>query len=159
MPKIVSRATVSSSEQATATASSKAVLRSYYCLCGDFVLVLQGKLDRLPRRRTDGAYIIRAKAGEDPSKQPARKFKLNAQPGQKCLIKRRETSDLELRQPLCCSRCKTPVAYQSLPSAVGEAPFLYVIKGAVTELQGRVPADAFEGEESLPLEPTPDSKQ
>lgn len=110
MPKIVSKAIVSSSEQAALAQSARAVLRSYYCLCGDFVLVLQGKLDRLPRRRyafylliisaftsvtmlkfmrrTDGAYIIRSKPGSDPEKQPARKFKLNAQPAQRCLLKR-----------------------------------------------------------------------
>jgi hypothetical protein len=52
MPKVVTHAVVSSSEQAGLTASARAVLRSYYCLCGDFVLVLQGKLDRLPRRRS-----------------------------------------------------------------------------------------------------------
>jgi len=52
MPKVVSRAVVSSSEQAGLTQSARAVLRSYYCLCGDFILVLQGKLDRLPRRKS-----------------------------------------------------------------------------------------------------------
>lgn len=51
MPKVITRAVVSSSDQATATQSSRAVLRSYYCLCGDFLLVMQGKLERLPRRR------------------------------------------------------------------------------------------------------------
>jgi hypothetical protein len=51
MPKVVTHAVVSSSEQAGLTASARAVLRSYYCLCGDFVLVIQGKLDRLPQRK------------------------------------------------------------------------------------------------------------
>ena len=51
MPKVISRAVVSSSEQAKPLQSSRAVLRSYYCLCGDFVLVIQGKLERLPRRK------------------------------------------------------------------------------------------------------------
>lgn len=51
MPKVVSRNVVSSSEQAKPLQSARAVLRSYYCLCGDFVLVMQGKLERLPRRK------------------------------------------------------------------------------------------------------------
>jgi hypothetical protein len=51
MPKVISRGTVASDEQAKLTASAKAILRSYYCLCGDFVLVMQGKLDRLPQRK------------------------------------------------------------------------------------------------------------
>ncbi|KAK8849581.1 hypothetical protein IAR55_004916 [Kwoniella newhampshirensis] len=150
MPKIVSRAVTSSSEQAGQTQSARAVLRSYYCLCGDFVLVLQGKLDRLPKRKSDGAYIIRSQPGPDPSKQPARKFKLNATPGTRCLLNRKGTQDLEIRQPFCCSRCNTTIAYQTAPPPAGEAPFLYILKGAMTELQGRVPPDAFDGEESLP---------
>lgn len=104
MPKVISRAVVSSSEQAAATSSSRAVLRSYYCLCGDFVLVMQGKLERLPQRRcvsfppfiivsmadyprSDGSYIVRSQPSKDGDVQ-ARKFKLNAQQGKKCLIKR-----------------------------------------------------------------------
>ncbi|WVQ79307.1 hypothetical protein IAT38_001404 [Cryptococcus sp. DSM 104549] len=150
MPKIVSRATVSSSEQAGVTQSARAVLRSYYCLCGDFVLVLQGKLERLPKRKSDGAYIIRSKPGADETKQPARKFKLNATPGQRCLLKKKGTQELELRQPFCCSRCSTTIAYQTTPAPAGDAPFLYILKGSMTELQGRVPADAYEGEELLP---------
>lgn len=65
MPKVVSRYTVSSSEQAKPSSTSRAVLRSYYCLCGDFTLVIQGKLDRLPRRKCvmclslDAAAILR----------------------------------------------------------------------------------------------------
>ncbi|WWC65966.1 uncharacterized protein I303_108588 [Kwoniella dejecticola CBS 10117] len=149
MPKVFSRAVTSSSEQAGQTQSSRAVLRSYYCLCGDFVLVLQGKLDRLPRRKTDGSYIIRSKDGEDPIKQPARKFKLNATPGQRCLIKKKGGQELEIRQPFVCSRCNTTIAYQSTLPPAGDGPFLYILKGSMTELQGRLPPDAFEGEEDL----------
>ncbi|KAK6908781.1 hypothetical protein V866_002373 [Kwoniella sp. B9012] len=150
MPKVYSRAVTSSSEQAGQTQSSRAVLRSYYCLCGDFVLVLQGKLDRLPRRKTDGAYIIRSKDGKDPIKQPARKFKLNATPGQRCLIKKKGSQELEIRQPFACSRCNTTIAYQTSPPPAGDGPFLYILKGSMTELQGRIPPDAFEGEEAIP---------
>jgi len=37
--------------------------------------------------RTDGSYIIRSQPGRD-AKPVARKFKLNARPGQRCLVKR-----------------------------------------------------------------------
>ncbi|ORX37869.1 hypothetical protein BD324DRAFT_623602 [Kockovaella imperatae] len=150
MPKVVSRAVVSSSESAQPTQSARAVLRSYYCLCGDFVLVIQGKLDRLPKRKHDGSFIIRAQAGKNPVTQPARKFKLNARPGERCLIKRNGTQDLEVRQPFVCGRCNTTVAYQTGPPPSGESPFLYIPKGSMTELQGRIPPDAFDGEEHLP---------
>jgi hypothetical protein len=51
MPKVVSRAAISSSDQAPATASSLAVLRTFYCICGEFTLVIDRGLDRLPRRK------------------------------------------------------------------------------------------------------------
>ncbi|BEJ14074.1 hypothetical protein CspHIS471_0312480 [Cutaneotrichosporon sp. HIS471] len=121
--------------------ASGAILRSYYCLCGDFVLVLQGKLDRLPQRKTDGAYIIRTQ----PSPSiPARKFKLAAVPSERILLER--VGGTEIRQGFVCSRCRTPIAYQTTPPPAGKAPFLYILKGAVTETQGQVPPDAFEGE-------------
>ncbi|TXT13341.1 hypothetical protein VHUM_00708 [Vanrija humicola] len=146
MPRVYTRAVVSTSDQAKRTESSRAVLRSYYCLCGDFLLVIQGKLDRLPRRKTDGAYIVRSQPG--PKGQPARKFKLNAQQGTCVIVKRSE--DKEVRQPFVCSRCRTAVAYQTTAGAAGSAPFFYILKGAMTEQQGRIPPDAFEGEDELP---------
>jgi hypothetical protein len=51
MPKVYTRATVATDNAAATAHTQRAVLRSYYCLCGDFLLVLQGKLERLPRRR------------------------------------------------------------------------------------------------------------
>ncbi|KAK1923706.1 hypothetical protein DB88DRAFT_528729 [Papiliotrema laurentii] len=146
MPKVVSRFVVSSSEQSTATKSSRAVLRSYYCLCGDFVLVIQGKLHRLPRRRSDGSYIVRSK---DAPKAPARKFKLNAQAGDRYLLQRKDSDKMEIRQPFVCGRCNLTVAYQTTPPPAGSGPFLYILKGSMTELQGRSPDDAFEGEEAV----------
>ena len=70
--------------QSSAT-SSRAILRSYYCICGDFILVLQGKLDRLPQRQLDGAWIIRSQSTPE---HRDRKFKLSAKPGQRCLVRR-----------------------------------------------------------------------
>ncbi|KAL7424879.1 hypothetical protein Q5752_000565 [Cryptotrichosporon argae] len=149
MPKVFSRAVVSSSDHAKPVASARAVLRSYYCLCGDFVLVLQGRLERLPVRRRDGARIIRSRPGADPDKQPARKFKLNADMGERVLIRRKDTDRLEPRQPFTCSRCHLTVAYQTAAGPAGEAPFLYIVRGALTEIQGLVPDDAFEGEDDV----------
>ncbi len=111
MPKVVSRAAVSSSDTAGETLSSQAILRSHYCLCGEFILVIDRSLDKLPRRRcvsgsaegiplaradtqaagwrrTDGAYIVRSKDGKRLPEQAARKFKLNVTPGKRCLVKR-----------------------------------------------------------------------
>lgn len=86
MPKVYTRAVFSSSDHAKPTASSRAVLRTYYCLCGDFALVLQGKLERLPRRRHDGAWIIRSRQGR--LGQGARKFKMNVKEGERVVVRR-----------------------------------------------------------------------
>lgn len=86
MPKVYTRAVFSSSDHAKPTASSRAVLRTYYCLCGDFALVLQGKLERLPRRRHDGASIVRSRQGR--MGQSARKFKLNVKAGERVVVRR-----------------------------------------------------------------------
>lgn len=120
MPKVVSRAAISSSDQATATASSQTILRTFYCLCGEFLLVIDRALDQLPRRRTDGAYIVRCKPGKaadgsgsggggsgSEDGMTARKFKLAAVQGSSCLVRRPHEAKLEVRVPLLCSRCNT----------------------------------------------------
>ncbi|GHJ84376.1 hypothetical protein NliqN6_0778 [Naganishia liquefaciens] len=151
MPKVISRAAISSSDQAPATASSLAVLRTFYCLCGEFMLVIDRGLDKLPRRKTDGAFIVRCKDGKDLPLQAARKFKLNAKLGKQCLVKRKESPYLEARTPLLCSRCNTTVAYQTTPPPIASGTYLYIVRGGLTEQQGRIPADAFEGEERVAL--------
>jgi hypothetical protein len=87
MPSHYIRQVISTDEQARPTASSRAVLRSYYCICGEFVLVMQGKMGRLPRRRADGAHIIRAQASAD-GRVPRRHFKMSVQGGERVLIRR-----------------------------------------------------------------------
>jgi hypothetical protein len=42
------------------------------------------------------------------------------------------------------------VGYQSTPLPAKSGPFVYIYKGALTLLQGHVPADAFDGENDLP---------
>ncbi|KAJ8523425.1 hypothetical protein ONZ45_g137 [Pleurotus djamor] len=75
MPKVVSRSAVSASTDAHPTASSAAALRVYYCICGEFILVIDKSLASLPRRQTDNAIIIRSQSSDAGE---ARVFKLNA---------------------------------------------------------------------------------
>ena len=42
------------------------------------------------------------------------------------------------------------VAYQTTPPPIKSGPFVYVLKGALTQLQGQVPPDAFDDEKLLP---------
>ena len=43
-------------------------------------------------------------------------------------------------------RCNLTVAYQNTIGTPKDAPFLYILQGAVSERQGQIPWDAFEGE-------------
>ena len=45
-----------------------------------------------------------------------------------------------------CPRCSLKIGYQSSPPPVKAAPFLYIFPGALTQIQGQVPPDAFVGE-------------
>ncbi|KAJ9116686.1 hypothetical protein QFC20_000620 [Naganishia adeliensis] len=148
MPKVISRAAISSSDQAPATASSLAVLRTFYCLCGEFILVIDRALDKLPRRKTDGAYIVRCKDGKDLPLQAARKFKLNAEAGKQCFVKRYASSSLDNLAHLYSAR---NVTRQTTPPPIASGAYLYILRGALTEHQGEIPADAFEGEELVAL--------
>lgn len=142
MPKVVSRAAVSTSTDAKPTASSVAALRVFYCICGEFILVIDRNLSTLPRRKTDGAIIIRS---QDSSTAKARIYKLNATTTGPVLIQR--SGGLERQWKFHCPRCTLPVGYQCTPPPT-KGVFLYVSRGSLTQHQGEVPPDAFAGENS-----------
>lgn len=48
-----------------------------------------------------------------------------------------------------CPRCNLLVGYQSSPPPVKSAPYLYILKGALTPVQGQVPKDAFDLEDAV----------
>lgn len=78
MPKIVSHSIVSSSDQTSET-SGQHPLHVYYCLCSEFILVIDLALERLPRRRTDRAFVVA---------NAKRTYKLTAVQGACTMIKR-----------------------------------------------------------------------
>ncbi|EGO02201.1 hypothetical protein SERLA73DRAFT_159213 [Serpula lacrymans var. lacrymans S7.3] len=141
MPKVVSRSAVSSSTDAQPTESSAAALKVYYCLCGEFILVIDKSLATLPRRKTDGAIIIRS---QDSDAGKAIVFKLNANPIDPVLLERKGGHERQYR--FSCPRCQLLVGYQSTPPPVKTGPYLYIYSGALTQTQGQVPHDAFDGE-------------
>ncbi|KAF7301799.1 hypothetical protein MIND_00745600 [Mycena indigotica] len=144
MPKVVSKSQVSSSIDAKPTPSSAATLRVYYCICGEFNLVIDKTLAALPRRQTDGATIVQT---QDNELGAARVFKLNAKPNSEpVLLKRPE--GYERRYSFACPRCTLPIAYQTAPPPVKSNPYLYILSGALSQAQGQIPLDAFEGEET-----------
>jgi len=44
-----------------------------------------------------------------------------------------------------------PVAYQPNPPPATTGPFLYILKGALTQVQGQLPPDAFYGGEPVDM--------
>ncbi|KAJ7129530.1 hypothetical protein C8R44DRAFT_777010 [Mycena epipterygia] len=147
MPKVVSRSAVSSSTDARPTASSAAALRVYYCICGEFILVIDKTIASLPRRQTDGAIIVRA---QDSDAGKARVFKLNAVAGDPVLLERQGGHERQFR--FHCPRCTLPIGYQSTPPPAKSGPFVYIFAGALSQVQGEVPSDAFDGENGGDLE-------
>ncbi|KAF8165228.1 hypothetical protein B0H34DRAFT_688376 [Crassisporium funariophilum] len=141
MPKVVSRSAVSSSTDAQPTASSAAALRVYYCICGEFILVIDKSLATLPRRKSDNAIIVRS---QDSDSGKARVFKLNAVTEEPILLERQGGHERQYR--FHCPRCSLKIGYQSSPPPVKSAPFFYIFAGALTQMQGQVPTDAFDGE-------------
>ncbi|KAJ7283903.1 hypothetical protein C8J57DRAFT_1171860 [Mycena rebaudengoi] len=111
------------------------------CICGEFILVIDKSIASLPRRQTDGAIIIRA---QDSEGGPARVFKLNAVAGEPVLLERPGGHERQFR--FLCPRCTLPIGYQCTPPPVKTAPYVYIFTGALTQMQGQVPHDAFDGE-------------
>ncbi|EJU06223.1 hypothetical protein DACRYDRAFT_44504 [Dacryopinax primogenitus] len=137
MPKVVSRSAVSSS--LGAAASEGRPLRVYYCLCGEFILVSDKRLSLFPQRKTDDAYVVRAKGADAPI------FKFNVNDGGRVFVKR--PGGLELQYRFNCPRCELLVAYQTQSGAIGQADYVYCVYGGLSELQGQSEVASFEGED------------
>ncbi|TPX61024.1 hypothetical protein PhCBS80983_g01361 [Powellomyces hirtus] len=115
MPKIVSSSTVSASSD-LATAAEKN-LHVYYCqLCGEYVLIIDKRLHKIPRRKTDNAYII----------TDQRTYKLNMKRGSPTIVKRE--GGYEKQVGWNCSRCDVPIGYDQGDDS---EPYVYILENAV----------------------------
>jgi len=140
--------------------------------------VIDKSLATLPRRKTDGAIIIRSQDSDDGK---ARVFKLNANAGESVLLERFVFYSIACLTS--CAKCFTAgkeatndssvstvhgvhyqlvsmpafngssvlmindiAGYQSTPPPAKSGPFMYIAVGALTQMQGQVPQDAFDGE-------------
>ncbi|KAJ3287098.1 hypothetical protein HK104_008760 [Borealophlyctis nickersoniae] len=113
MPKIVSSSTVSTStELPDATGKN---LHTYYCIfCNEYVLIVDKRLKKLPRRKTDRAYIVSQKRTYKPNLE---------REGEYILIKR--PNGYEKQRRYQCPQCKVPVAYEQ------KGDILYIFENAV----------------------------
>ncbi|SCV72565.1 BQ2448_4102 [Microbotryum intermedium] len=137
-PKMIARGAVSQSKDEVDPLDSS--LTIYYCLCGEFVLVAQAQLSNLPRRPSDRSYALRNQGDHRVV------YKLNAEQGREIMATsvdpEKRSTVYEYQRPLHCARCKLQVAYETIPGGKGDATFL--LAGALTDSQGKIPEDAFE---------------
>ncbi|KAI8922749.1 hypothetical protein BC831DRAFT_474424 [Entophlyctis helioformis] len=125
MPKIVSRGVISTNDPD----SERSGLSIYYCsFCGEYVLVVDTLLDKVPRRKTDGAFVL------DKDKREV--LRINANPGKTLLVQRAGGFERQERQT--CPGCNLVVAYE--PNA--DSPYLYILDGALCLNSKQQSADA-----------------
>ncbi|CAH7686864.1 hypothetical protein BY996DRAFT_4578650 [Phakopsora pachyrhizi] len=132
MPKIISRAAISTSEDKQALHSTSRLVVNY-CLCGEFILVIDKPLSLLPRRSIDGSYVIR-------NIQPKRSYKLNTSLSKKPVVLKR-SDGYEKQWRHCCHRCRLIIGYETSAS---KADWTYIFPGALTETQSSVPPSALD---------------
>ncbi|KAI9197269.1 uncharacterized protein BJ171DRAFT_585782 [Polychytrium aggregatum] len=116
MPKIISSSIISASDH-----QNEKPLHVYYCICGEYVLIIDKEIDYLPKRPTDRSYVLTNK----------RVFRFNTVDGPTVVIKRPSGFEKQCRRH--CPRCQLPIAYHQN----GENQ--YLIDGSVTLEQGGIP--------------------
>ncbi|KAL2919655.1 STING ER exit protein [Polyrhizophydium stewartii] len=114
MPKVVSRGIVSEYDPD----NDRNGLNVYYCaVCSEYLLALDTELEKLPRRRTDGAFIVN---------KERRTATFKTEEGKTLLIQR--AAGFERQQRQHCPGCQLLVAY----AESADAPFTYVVDGALS---------------------------
>lgn len=133
MPKIVSRSAISTSEDKQALhATSRLVVN--YCLCGEFILVIDKPLSLLARRPIDASFVIR-------NIEPKRSYKLNTELSSRPTLIRRDNG-FEKQWRHSCNRCKLAIGYEIASPTRGD--WTYILPGALTETQSSVPPSALD---------------
>ncbi|CAO3640949.1 unnamed protein product [Cunninghamella blakesleeana] len=133
--KIVSSSIISSSSLDENQDSKRHRLQVYYCLCSEFLLVINFDLRQLPRRKTDNAIIV------DNTK---RTYKLTANSNGPVIIKRPDGFEKQYRYH--CPRCELLIAYEMQEERKSDT-YTYIVDGSLTETQGNIPPTSL-------LEPT-----
>ncbi|PVU87918.1 hypothetical protein BB561_006129 [Smittium simulii] len=118
----------------------------YYCLCGEYALIIEKSLETLPVRPTDHSIVIN---------NTNYIYTLSAQKGQPVIIQRNENFEKQYRY--YCTRCRLPIAYDTVQvdtsyhSSVNnsrhhrhnkteqKAPYTYIMPDALVLKQGLVP--------------------
>ncbi|CAA3027712.1 UPF0235 protein At5g63440 [Olea europaea var. sylvestris] len=105
----------------------------YYCKhCSSHILITDTQLQKMPKRKTDKAYVL------DKKKHLAR---LNTSEGGKVLLKRGE-GKIEKQYRMNCLGCELFVCYRA-EEDLESASFIYVVDGALSTIAAETnPQDA-----------------
>ncbi|KAJ1651533.1 STING ER exit protein [Dispira simplex] len=104
----------------------------YYCLCGEYSLILEKPLDSFPKRNTDQAYTL------DNTKTV---FKWNVKQDEPIIIQREQGYEQQLRY--LCPRCDLWMGYKAQEESYA-GDYTYILPGGLTEKQGAIPAELRE---------------
>ena len=110
-------------------------------MCGEYILVGNVELKHLARSPIDNSFVLRNTASE---KYGARHFyKLNAKHEKEAVYIQRDNG-LEKRWRMHCPRCELTVAYETTdPRDKKQGPYTYILAGALSEEQSKIPDGAF----------------
>lgn len=118
-------------------------LYTYYCICGEFVLVCNTLLEQLAQRPMDHSRVLRcldSSPGEGGQRIPAHIYKISASQGPIQVIQRyvgctnsSDDNSFERQYMFLCTRCQLPIGYEhTAPPLKSGGKFTFILPGALS---------------------------
>jgi len=120
MPKVISRGTTVSSGTETQFTDEKIFV--YYCVCGTLCLSMASPLEKLPKRRTDGAYAINSEKQQ---------YRLKVKPLTPQPVTLKRDGGFEKQYRFGCVDCDLMVCYTPKDGEKEKNTITFVLPGAL----------------------------
>jgi len=104
------------------------IYQVYYCVCGEYLLILDRRIEICPKRKTDGAHIL---VNAD------RRYKVSCVGPKTKLIRRKDGYEKQYRYS--CPRCLLPFLYETDSEKRRSGAFSYILHGSLRDDRGRDP--------------------